>query len=750
MRRFCQCSFVGCVALSLLISWSGTALAAAPDEAARDLIKRILPDKADLFILETIPAEQGRDVFEIESRDGKIVVRGSTGVAIASGWNWYLRTYCHCQISRFGNQLNVPSPLPVVEKKVRIATPFPYRYYLNFCAFSYSVAWWDWPQWEQLIDWMALSGVNMPLAVTGQEAVWQRVYRDMGLTDKQLDEFFVGPGYLPFGWMGCIDGFAGPLPQSWIDQHVELQEKILARQRSLGMKPVLQGFTGHAPKALEEVIPGLKLVKLTPWCGFPSTYFVDPQSPLFEKIGKRFIEEQTKLFGTDHLYASDTFIEMAPPSNDPKFLRAMSQSVYGAMAAGDPQAVWVMQGWLFSNKPKFWQPPQVEALFSGVADNKMIVIDLFCELRPMWGKTKGFCGKQWGWNVLQDFGGTVDLHGGLATMLKDFRKAMASPYRRQLVSVGMVNEALGYNPVVNQMIADLGWRGNIGELADWTREFVRCRYGRSVPAANEAWQLLLATAYNNIRDGGSIIWERPNLDYLSPPPPPRKRSNPVGSRKPEYDNAELAKAWQKLLTCADELGGEDTYRFDVVHVGRQTLGHLARTFYGEALEAYKRRDRAAMADARAKFLDLIRDVDRLVATRQELLLGPWLADAKRWATDDQQRRLYEWNARNIITLWGKPGFGLHDYANKMWSGLLTDFYLPRWQQFFQSLDDDLAGKTAHDAKAFEKRLCTWEDQWTREMKPYPTKAQGDSLAVARELCEKYAKQLATPDRQVTK
>jgi len=41
--------------------------------------------KADAFVLETIPAENGRDVFELESRDGKIVVRGSSGVAMASG-----------------------------------------------------------------------------------------------------------------------------------------------------------------------------------------------------------------------------------------------------------------------------------------------------------------------------------------------------------------------------------------------------------------------------------------------------------------------------------------------------------------------------------------------------------------------------------------------------------------------------------------------------------------------------------------
>ena len=40
-----------------------------------------------------------------------------------------------------------------------------------------SFAWWDWKRWEKEIDWMALQGINLPLAFTGQEAVWQKVFR---------------------------------------------------------------------------------------------------------------------------------------------------------------------------------------------------------------------------------------------------------------------------------------------------------------------------------------------------------------------------------------------------------------------------------------------------------------------------------------------------------------------------------------------------------------------------------------------
>lgn len=50
--------------------------------------------------------------------------------------------------------------------------------------------------------------------------------------------------------MGNIDGWGGPLPASWYQQQMSLQQNILNRMRSLGMIPVLPGFAGHIPKAL--------------------------------------------------------------------------------------------------------------------------------------------------------------------------------------------------------------------------------------------------------------------------------------------------------------------------------------------------------------------------------------------------------------------------------------------------------------------------------------------------------------------
>ena len=699
-----------------------------PEKAAQGLVRRLVGDRSGQFVFETIPQDAGRDVFELESRDGKIVVRGSTGVALASGWNWYLKHYAHCEVSLWGNNLALPDPLPVVSEKVRHTSPSKYRYYLNFCAFSYSLPWYDWAQWERLIDWMALEGINLPLSVTGEEAIWRKVYRDLGLTDKQLEGFFVGPGYLPFGWMGCIDAWGGPLPQSWIDQHLALQKKIVARERELGMTPVLQGFTGHVPAALQEKFPGARLHKLPSWCEFPPTSFLDPQDPLFVEVGRRFITEQTREFGSDHLYASDTFIEMPPPSNDPAFLASMGKGVYEAMRAGDPQAVWVMQGWIFVNAPQFWQPPQARALLGAVPDDRMILLDLYCEREPVWSKTSAFQGKPWIYCLVQDFGGVVSLHGGLPQVADGLQAARTSPQRGQLSGQGFVNEALGYNPVVNELMAEMGWRAEAPELKGWVRDFARSRYGHLPRAAEEAWDTLQATAYRTPSRSDSSVCSRPGFSGAP-------LSADVG---PSDDKIKLAHAWEKLISCAGELGGVDTYRFDLVHLGRPVLEAMAASRLQDAARAFAKKDRPSLALAARRHLELLRDMDTLLGTREEFLLGRWLADARRWGTNDAERELYEWNARNLITLWGPRDGILHEYAQRQWSGLLTGFYLPRWEMFFQRLNAALAEGKPYDGRAFGQEVRDWEVRWTHAREPHPASPQGDAVKVSRELWEKYA------------
>ena len=452
------------------------------------------------------------------------------------------------------------------------------------------------------------------------------------------------------------------------------------------------------------------------------------------RIGKLFIEEQTRQFGTDHLYASDTFIEMPPPKNDPEFLAAMGRGVYEAMRAGDPEAMWIMQGWIFINAAEFWKPPQAKALFEAVPPDHMMLLDLACENRPVWNRTEAFYGKPWIFGLVQDYGGVASMHGGLPQIAENLRVAMTSPNRGQHCGIGFVNEALGYNPVVNEFFSEMTWRAEVPEIGGFVGDFIEARYGSRPAAAVEAWKLLQETAYQSATRTGSTIAVRPNhgggAEWVDVGPP--------------YDNKKLAEAWHKLLACSGQLGDVDTYRFDLVNLGRQVLGNYASALHHDLVAAYEKRHRRALGQASDRFCGLVRDLDELLATRDEFLLGKWLEDAKRWAVTDDQRKLYEWNARNLITLWGRNDSVLHEYAHRMWSGMLSGFYLPRWETYIRRLDESLASDKPFDADACNRELQLWEEQWTHRRDSYPAVAKGDAVAVSRRLWDKYGKQLTSP------
>ncbi len=694
----------------------------SPADAAAGLATRLLGGRAAEFRFEPLPAEEGKTVFEIEASGGRPVIRGTDGVAMASGLHWYLKRACGAHISWFGSQLNLPSPLPDMAK-TRIASPHARRYHFNYCTFSYTMAWWDWERWEREIDWMALNGINMPLAVTGQEAVWQKVLGGLGLTEEEINGFLVGPAYLPFGWMGCMDGWGGPLSRQWIDRHAELGQKILARERALGMTPVLQGFTGHAPAALKRDFPDAALRQTSPWCGFPATHFLDPSDPLFTRIGRAFVEEQTRLFGTDHLYAADTFIEMSPPSSDPEFLAGMARAVLGSMTAADPDAVWVMQGWIFFNNPEFWKPPQSRALLEAVPNDRMILLDLFCDVQPVWTKTEAFYGKPWIWCVVHDFGGNVSLFGNLKGVASGPPAALKDPARGGLCGTGMMMEGVEQNPVFYELMAEMGFRDEAPEVAEWVRDYAARRYGRPDKAAGEAWDILLATVYAQATPSNPVICARPGLN--------------VAAKAPAYPAADLMRAWELLLSCGEQFGGMETYRHDVVTIGRQVLANLSTGHHREMMKAFHLRERERFAAASEKFLGLMDDLDALLATRGEFLLGKWIADARCWGADDAEKRHLEWNARNQITLWGPKDSVLHEYAQKQWAGMVSGFYKPRWEMFLREAADALASGEPLNDEQFQKRMMDWEWDWTHGSEAYADTPTGDPVETTRALFEKH-------------
>ncbi|XP_021739300.1 alpha-N-acetylglucosaminidase-like isoform X1 [Chenopodium quinoa] len=757
------------------------------ENAAKSLLQRLLPSHSSSFIFNIISKDVcgGDSCFRIEnynksSRHGpQIVIKGTTAVEIASGLHWYLKYLCGAHISwekTGGVQMaSIPDTgsLPFVKDGgLVMKRPVPWNYYQNVVTSSYSFVWWDWQRWEKEIDWMALQGINLPLAFTGQEAIWQKVFADFIVSKDDLNDFFGGPAFLAWARMGNLHGWGGPLSQNWLDHQLALQKQILSRMLELGMTPVLPSFSGNVPAALRKIYPSSNITRLGNWntvSGDPRwccTFLLDPSDPLFVKLGEAFIKKQIKEYGdvTD-IYNCDTFNENSPPTDDPTYISSLGAAVYEAMVKGDKYAVWLMQGWLFYSDSKFWKPPQMEALLHSVPKGKMVVLDLFAEVKPVWETSSQFYGTPYVWCMLHNFGGNIEMYGVLDSISSgpiDARTSESST----MVGVGMCMEGIEHNPVVYELMSEMAYRNEKLQLVDWIKTYSHRRYGKAIHQLDTAWEILYHTIYN-CTDG---IADH-NKDYIVEFPDWDPVNNTVLGGTENYQNhnsfnshrsmrhiflnsgpslpsphlwyptEEVIKALRLFLDAGKDLVGSSTYRYDLVDLTRQALSKLANDAYLKAVTAFQHKDLKALDLHSQKFIQLIKDIEKVLASDENFLLGTWLDSAKRLALNPKEMRQYEWNARTQITMWFDTTetnqSKLHDYANKFWSGLLEDYYLPRATTYFNHLRKALQDNEVFKIDVWRREWISYSNKWQSDTKIYPKKRRGDALSIASRMYEKY-------------
>ncbi|XP_032727568.1 alpha-N-acetylglucosaminidase [Lontra canadensis] len=722
----------------VLAAAGGSAGDEAREEAAvRELLARLLgPGPAAAFsvsVQRALAAESGLDTYRLSGGGAGALVRvlGSTGVAAAAGLHRYLRDFCGCHVAWSGSQLRLPEPLPAVPEELTEATPNRYRYYQNVCTHSYSFVWWDWARWERELDWMALNGINLALAWSGQEAIWQRVYLALGLTQSEIDEYFTGPAFLAWERMGNLHTWGGPLPRSWHLKQLYLQHRILDRMRSFGMIPVLPAFAGHVPKALTRVFPQINVTQLGSWghfnCSYSCSFLLAPEDPLFPVIGSLFLRELTKEFGTDHIYGADTFNEMLPPSSEPSYLAAATASVYQAMIAVDPDAVWLLQGWLFQHQPQFWGPAQVRAVLGAVPRGRLLVLDLFAESQPVYLRTDSFHGQPFIWCMLHNFGGNHGLFGALEAVNQGPAAARLFP-NSTMVGTGMAPEGIGQNEVVYALMAELGWRKDpVADLEAWVTSFASHRYGVDSKETEVAWRLLLGSVYNCSGEActghnRSPLVRRPSLQMVT---------------TVWYNRSAVFEAWRLLLTAAPTLAKSPTFRYDLLDVTRQAVQELVSLYYTEARTAYLNKELVPLMRAAGILVyELLPALDGVLASDSRFLLGTWLEQARAVAVSETEARFYEQNGRYQLTLWGPEG-NILDYANKQLAGLVAGYYAPRWELFMQMLVESLVQGRPFQQHQFEENAFQLEQTFVFSTQRYPSQPQGDTVDLAKKLFLKY-------------
>lgn len=221
---------------------------------AQALVERVLGAQyQNRFIFTVAPSTTGKDSFTVKATDGKISISGPNGISLASGLNWYLKNYLHVNYDPLNvSNLTIPTTWPMPKGVTEKATPYQYKYALNFCTPSYTMAFWRWHDYEKFLDWAAMNGVNLMLDVVGQEEVQRRMLHQFGYSDNDVRQYLPGPAYFGWFYMANMQSFGGPLPQSWFAQRTELARKIHDRMEVYGITPVFPGFAGQVPDIRHE------------------------------------------------------------------------------------------------------------------------------------------------------------------------------------------------------------------------------------------------------------------------------------------------------------------------------------------------------------------------------------------------------------------------------------------------------------------------------------------------------------------
>ena len=695
--------------------------------AAQNLIHRWLPKQARQFVAEQIASDDGRDVFEIESRDNKIILRGNNGVSIASALNRYLKEFCQCDISwDCGDQLALPKKLPAVPEKIRIVSPHKFRFAFNYCTHGYTMAWWDWPRWEHELDFLALSGVNLALIIEGQEQVWINTLKQFGYTDAEVRAWLVLPTHQPWMFMSNMQDYGGPLPQSLVDARAALGKKIITRMRELGIEPVLQGYYGIVPANFGARHPDAKVHAQGNWGDLKRPDMLEPTDPLFAKIAAAFYREQAKLYGQTKFYAADPFHEGG--STEGIDLAACGRAIYLPMNG----ATWVLQS---------WQANPRQEMIDALDKNKLLVLDLWCEAQENWRTRNNFNGTPWLWCTIHNFGGNVGLGGRLAWMSEGPVAAMNDAKKGRMSGIGALMEGSGVNPVLWELFFENSWGATTLNMDEWLNDYAQRRYGAKIPAAEQAWEIINQTLYNNPASRieypiNSAVCARPTLS-------PDIKARAFVTAQPNYDTTKLADAWKLLLDAAPQAKSSDGYRFDLADVGRQALADLGTRYHQQIVAAFEAHDSATLRKLSDKMLNLIRDMDVLTGTRKEFLLGVWLDDARRWGTTAGEKDRYERDARELITTWTSSD-SIPDYANRQWNGLLGEFYFHRWQMWLDALNASLAKNISLDETATRNQIRDWELAWTRRHDRFSTKPRGDVIEISKKLFQKYSADVSRP------
>lgn len=680
---------------------------------------------ADKIKVSQKPSSSGFDEYEMYDDGEHIAVKATSGSAAAVAFNVYLKERCGYYVGFINTVGSLPETPPAVGERIADRSLYHYRYFLNYCTFGYTFAFYGWKEWEKLLDVILLNGYNLVLNTVGQECVWRELLKELSYTVKEIRNFLAGPVFMPWQLMMNIENYRGYYPDWWWDERIRLADKMIARLQSFGAGTMLPGYVGMVPCDFAEHYKGAKLIAQGEWCGFMRPMYLSYDDDLFSFVADKYYRIQDKLIGKGraHYYSCDPFHEGDVPEGTD--LKKFAAKVYERMTLADENAVWVFQGWHAN--------PHREML-KAIPAEKTLITNLLSDSNVNAGDN--YLDRPWIYCTVNNFGGQCILRGGL-------KRTLVSPYEcvhnsdDTIVGIGSMPEAVENGEIMFDAVAANAVCAQKPSLDDFLTDYIRYHYGTPTHSIRQALQILAEKIY--VKDSICSSYESP---YIACPSLFVDRVSTWGEHaKDDYPRA--------LLTVARLFS--DSYRaykdspsflFDYTDIVRQLSANFAWSLVYKMQAAFKARDGKRFEEVSEKFCAMLFLQEKLLLSNEHFLYAKVQKTARKYGRTQGEKFLFDNLYRTLITVWGDDRTlhsqwetngrleGILDgYAAREYGDLIRDFYRPRWEKFISMLR--LALETGEEYK--EYNFFEYNKLFCYDAKIYPLRAVGNTYGIAQKI-----------------
>jgi alpha-N-acetylglucosaminidase len=174
-----------------------------------------------------------------------------------------------------------------------------------------------------------------------------------------------------------------------------------------------------------------------------------------------------------------------------------------------------------------------------------------------------------------------------------------------------------------------------------------------------------------------------------------------------------------FLKNAEQFKNNELFVNDLIEIAVFHFSALADQHASRLRIWVRQRDYEKAGQEMQRLKKLVSHIDEMLSGHSLYSLDRWINLARSWGLNANQKDYYEEDAKRIITYWGAH---LSEYSARLWSGLVKNFYLPRWDAWYE----------AHkNGTPFNIR--EWEQQWVKTPGNYRSGEAKDVISLIREL-----------------